>query len=48
MHDYHRDKGVPENAEFVTSGVDSLPSVSGDLDKAASTMRYHEPPEISA
>ncbi|MFB6142095.1 MAG: class I SAM-dependent methyltransferase [Halorientalis sp.] len=42
MHEYYRDKGVPGNTELVTSGVESLPFASGRLDKAVSTMTYHE------
>ncbi|MFD1635240.1 class I SAM-dependent methyltransferase (plasmid) [Haloplanus ruber] len=42
MHDYYRKKGVPKNTELVTSGVDNLPFKSGELDKAVSTMTYHE------
>jgi SAM-dependent methyltransferase len=42
MHDYYREKGVPENTERVTSGVDSLPFATGHLDRAVSTMTYHE------
>ncbi|MEE6209249.1 class I SAM-dependent methyltransferase [Salarchaeum sp. III] len=42
MHEYYRDKGVPENTELVTSGVDSLPFESDELDTAVSTMTYHE------
>ncbi|MCD2203948.1 MULTISPECIES: class I SAM-dependent methyltransferase [Halobacterium] len=42
MHEYYRDKGVPENTELVTSGVDSLPFETGKIDTAVSTMTYHE------
>ena len=42
MHDYYREKGVPENTGLVTSGVDSLPFASGHLDRAVSMMTYHE------
>jgi hypothetical protein len=42
MHDYYRKKGVPENVDLVTSGVDDLPLDSDSLDAAFSTMTYHE------
>ncbi len=42
MHDYYREKGVPDNVELVTSGVDDLPLETGSLDAAFSTMTYHE------
>ncbi|MCG1003168.1 MULTISPECIES: class I SAM-dependent methyltransferase [Halobacterium] len=42
MRDYYREKGVPENVELVTSGVDELPFDTGRLDAALSTMTYHE------
>jgi ubiquinone/menaquinone biosynthesis C-methylase UbiE len=42
MHDYYREKGVPENVELVTSGVDDLPFADESLDGAFSTMTYHE------
>jgi len=42
MHDYYREKGVPENVDLVTSGVDDLPLDSDSLDAAFSTMTYHE------
>ncbi|NIC00708.1 class I SAM-dependent methyltransferase [Halobacterium sp. R2-5] len=42
MHDYYREKGVPENVDLVTSGVDDLPLDTGSLDAAFSTMTYHE------
>lgn len=42
MHDYYREKGVPDNVELVTSGVDDLPFDDGALDAAFSTMTYHE------
>ena len=42
MHDYYREKGVPDNVSLVTSGVDDLPLESGSLDAAFSTMTYHE------
>jgi len=42
MHDYYREKGVPDNVDLVTSGVDDLPFDTGSLDAAFSTMTYHE------
>jgi ubiquinone/menaquinone biosynthesis C-methylase UbiE len=42
MHEYYREKGVPENVELVTSGVDGLPLSTDSLDCAFSTMTYHE------
>ncbi|MBX0297590.1 class I SAM-dependent methyltransferase [Haloarcula nitratireducens] len=42
MHDYYREKGVPENVDLVTSGVDGLPLETDSLDTVFSTMTYHE------
>lgn len=42
MHDYYRDKGLPENVECVTSGIEDLPFEDGALDGAFSTNTYHE------
>ncbi|ELZ28660.1 methyltransferase type 11 [Halogeometricum pallidum JCM 14848] len=42
MHDYYREKGVPDNVELITSGVENLPFEDGQLDAAFSTMTYHE------
>ncbi|MDT3437929.1 methyltransferase domain-containing protein [Haloarcula sp. 1CSR25-25] len=42
MHDYYREKGVPDNVDLVTSAVDDLPLDTGSLDAAFSTMTYHE------
>lgn len=42
MHDYYREKGVPENVDLVTSGVDDLPLADDSLDAGFSTMTYHE------
>lgn len=42
MHEFYREKGVPENTELVTSDVDDLPFASDHLDAAVSTMTYHE------
>ncbi|EFW92279.1 Methyltransferase type 11 [Haladaptatus paucihalophilus DX253] len=42
MHDYYHEKGVPDNVELITSGVEDLPFEDGQLDAAFSTMTYHE------
>ncbi|MCU4801731.1 class I SAM-dependent methyltransferase [Halobacteria archaeon HArc-gm2] len=42
MHDYYREKGVPQNVELLTTGVGDLPLETGALDAAFSTMTYHE------
>ena len=42
MHDRHREKGAPENVEFVAAEASSLPLEDGELDAAFSTMTYHE------
>ncbi|CQH56508.1 probable S-adenosylmethionine-dependent methyltransferase [Halobacterium hubeiense] len=42
MHDYYRQKGVPDKVELVTGGVDDLPFETGSLDAAFATMTYHE------
>ena len=42
MHAYYREKGLPENVECVTSGIDSLPFPDDHLDAAYSTMTHHE------
>jgi ubiquinone/menaquinone biosynthesis C-methylase UbiE len=42
MHEYYREKGVPETVELVTSGIADLPFEDGALDGAFSTMTYHE------
>ncbi|MFC7213148.1 class I SAM-dependent methyltransferase [Saliphagus sp. GCM10025334] len=42
MHDYYREKGVPENVDLVTANVSDLPFEDGDVDAAFSTMTYHE------
>ncbi|MFC4988320.1 methyltransferase domain-containing protein [Saliphagus infecundisoli] len=42
MHDYYREKGVPENVSLVTSDVGDLPLANGAVDVAFSTMTYHE------
>jgi len=42
MHDYYREKGVPEAVEPVTAEVADLPLDDDTLDGAYSTMTYHE------
>ena len=42
MHDIYREKGIPENVECVTSGIEELPFETGELDAVFSTMTYHE------
>jgi len=42
MHEYYREKGVPDNVTLVTSGVGDLPFDTGSLDAVFSTMTYHE------
>ncbi|WP_306060785.1 class I SAM-dependent methyltransferase [Natronococcus wangiae] len=42
MHEYYREKGVPENVVLVTSDVSDLPFDDGGVDAAFSTMTYHE------
>ena len=42
MHEFYREKGVPENVELVTAEVADLPFGDGELDGAFSTMTYHE------
>jgi ubiquinone/menaquinone biosynthesis C-methylase UbiE len=42
MHEFYREKGAPDNVEFVTADVASLPFEDGELDAAFSTMVYHE------
>ncbi|APW98405.1 SAM-dependent methyltransferase [Halobiforma lacisalsi AJ5] len=42
MHEYYRQKGVPENVTLVTSDVSDLPFDDDALDAAFSTMTYHE------
>ncbi len=42
MHEYYREKGVPENVELVASDVSDLPFDDDELDGAVSTMTYHE------
>ncbi|WP_265111505.1 class I SAM-dependent methyltransferase [Halosolutus halophilus] len=42
MHDRYREKGAPENVEFVTTEVSSLPFADDHLDAAYSNMTHHE------
>ena len=42
MHEYYRQKGLPENVESVTAEVADLPFEDDALDGAYSTMTYHE------
>ncbi|RDI70160.1 class I SAM-dependent methyltransferase [Halopelagius longus] len=42
MHDYYRQKGVPENVDLVTADVADLPFEDSQVDAAFSTMTYHE------
>lgn len=42
MHDYYREKGVPENVELRTTEVSDLPLDGDSIDAAFSTMTYHE------
>ena len=42
MHEYYREKGVPENVSLVTSDVSDLPFDDDGLDATFSTMTYHE------
>ncbi|WP_339105921.1 class I SAM-dependent methyltransferase [Haloterrigena salinisoli] len=42
MHDYYREKGVPENVELITAEISDLPFDTDFLDTAVSMMTYHE------
>lgn len=42
MHEYYREKGVPDNVDLVTSDVADMPFDDGELDAAFATMTYHE------
>lgn len=42
MHEYYREKGVPDNVDLVTTDVADMPFDDGALDAAFSTMTYHE------
>jgi len=42
MHEFYREKGVPENVELLTAPVDDMPLDTDSVDTAFSTMTYHE------
>ncbi|WP_255166952.1 class I SAM-dependent methyltransferase [Natrononativus amylolyticus] len=42
MHEKYREKGLPENVDVVTAGIESLPFDDDHLDAAYSTMTHHE------
>ena len=42
MHEFYREKGVPENVDLVASEIADLPFDADRLDAAVSTMTYHE------
>ncbi|MFB6096136.1 MAG: class I SAM-dependent methyltransferase [Haloferacaceae archaeon] len=42
MHEFYREKGVPENVDLITTEVGDLPFDDDELDAAFSTMTYHE------
>lgn len=42
MHDKYRQKGAPDNVEFVTAEGQDLPFEDDGLDAVVSTMTYHE------
>ncbi|MFA9516713.1 class I SAM-dependent methyltransferase [Halopenitus sp. H-Gu1] len=42
MHEFYRQKGVPDNVELLTSDVAGLPFEADALSGAFSTMTYHE------
>ncbi|WP_254534552.1 class I SAM-dependent methyltransferase [Halomarina litorea] len=42
MHEYYREKGAPDNVEFVVAEIADLPFADDQLDGAFSTMTYHE------
>jgi len=42
MHEYYREKGVPESVVLLAAGVDDLPLEDDSVDRAVSTMTYHE------
>ncbi|WP_418281342.1 class I SAM-dependent methyltransferase [Halorubrum sp. DTA98] len=44
MHEYYREKGVPENVDLITAGSDDVPLPDDSLDGVFSTMTYHEYP----
>ena len=42
MHEFYREKGLPENVVLVTADVADLPFDDAHLDAAYSTMTFHE------
>jgi SAM-dependent methyltransferase len=42
MHEYYREKGLPANVDLLTAPIDDMPIDSGGVDRAFSTMTYHE------
>ena len=42
MHEFYREKGVPENVELAQAPVDDLPLADDSLDAAFSVDTYHE------
>jgi len=42
MHEFYREKGVPDNVSLVTARVADLPFATDAIDAAFSTMTYHE------
>lgn len=42
MHDYYREKGVPDTVKLITAEIGDLPFETDALDAAVSTMTYHE------
>jgi ubiquinone/menaquinone biosynthesis C-methylase UbiE len=42
MHERYREKGAPDNVEFLTTGASAMPLDDDELDAVFSTMTYHE------
>ena len=42
MHDYYREKGLPDNVELIHASVADLPLANDHLDAAFSVDTYHE------
>ena len=42
MHEFYREKDVPDNVDLVTAPVDDMPLDTDSVDRAFSTMTYHE------
>ncbi|MDY6770741.1 MAG: class I SAM-dependent methyltransferase [Candidatus Nanohaloarchaea archaeon] len=42
MHDYYRDKGVPDNVVLIHAAVETMPFETRQFDAAFSTMTFHE------